>query len=149
MTTPTRRWLAAIGMTVALAGCGASSTPSTSTTGTTGRSTGAAQPAPHHHRRHHRRPKRGNAPTGGVKLNASDQKKYNQLYNAAAAAAGKGTAAETPGSSSHATDAQFCTTHSCIPAFPNGNGTIVQCVDGQWGHSGGLSGACSGHGGAS
>ena len=58
-------------------------------------------------------------------------------------------AVEGPGSSSHATDAQFCSTHSCIPSFPNGNGTIVQCADSEWSHSGGLSGACSDHGGES
>jgi hypothetical protein len=43
----------------------------------------------------------------------------------------------------------FCTTHTCIPNFPNGNGYIVQCADGEWSHSGGLSGACSDHGGES
>jgi hypothetical protein len=58
-------------------------------------------------------------------------------------------AAEGPGSYSHAGDAQFCSTGSntCIPNFPNGNGFVVQCVDGEWSHSGGLSGACSDHGG--
>jgi hypothetical protein len=54
---------------------------------------------------------------------------------------------EGPGSFSHATDAQFCSTHTCIENFPNGNGSIVQCDDGEWSHSGGLSGACSDHGG--
>ena len=54
---------------------------------------------------------------------------------------------EGPGSSSHLGDAQFCSTHTCIANFPNGNGTVVQCVDGEWSHSGGLSGACSDHGG--
>ena len=54
---------------------------------------------------------------------------------------------EGPGSSSHATDVEFCTSHACIPNFPNGNGYIVQCADGEWSHSGGLSGACSYHGG--
>jgi hypothetical protein len=57
------------------------------------------------------------------------------------------TTVEGPGSFSHATDVGFCTTHQCIPNFPNGNGYIVQCVDGEWSHSGGLSGACSDHGG--
>lgn len=56
-------------------------------------------------------------------------------------------AVEGPESPSHATDAQFCKMYSCIPNFSNGNGTIVQCRDGQWSHSGGLSGACSDHGG--
>ena len=54
---------------------------------------------------------------------------------------------EGPGSFSHATDAQFCSTHTCIENFPNGSGSIVQCADGEWSHSGGLSGACSDHGG--
>ena len=54
---------------------------------------------------------------------------------------------EGPGSFSHATDAQFCSTHTCIQNFPNGSGSIVQCADGEWSHSGGLSGACSDHGG--
>ena len=51
------------------------------------------------------------------------------------------------GSFSHSGDAQFCATHACIANFPNGNGTVVQCTDGEWSHSGGLSGACSDHGG--
>jgi hypothetical protein len=54
---------------------------------------------------------------------------------------------EAAGSYSHATDSEFCSTHQCIPNFPNGSGAVVQCVDGQWSHSGGLSGACSDHGG--
>jgi hypothetical protein len=54
---------------------------------------------------------------------------------------------EGPGSSSHATDAQFCSTHTCIQNFPNGSGYIVQCADGEWSHSGGRSSACSRHGG--
>ncbi len=58
-----------------------------------------------------------------------------------------GPSVEGPGSYSHATDAQFCSTHSCIENFPNGSGYIVQCTDGEWSHSGGVSGACSDHGG--
>lgn len=54
---------------------------------------------------------------------------------------------EGPGSASHATDDEFCSTHECIGNFTNGTGTIVQCADGEWSHSGGLSGACSDHGG--
>lgn len=54
---------------------------------------------------------------------------------------------EGPGSLSHATDAEFCSTHECIENFPNGSGYIVQCADGEWSHSGGHSGACSDHGG--
>jgi hypothetical protein len=54
---------------------------------------------------------------------------------------------EGPGSFSHATDAEFCSTHQCIENFPNGAGYIVQCTDGEWSHSGGRSGACSDHGG--
>jgi hypothetical protein len=56
---------------------------------------------------------------------------------------------EQAGSYDHSTDEQFCSTHQCIENFPNGSGYIVQCVDGEWSHSGGLSGACSDHGGES
>jgi hypothetical protein len=41
----------------------------------------------------------------------------------------------------------FCTTHDCIPNYPNGRGTTVQCSDGSFSHSGGIQGACSHHGG--
>ena len=52
------------------------------------------------------------------------------------------------GSRTHgSTPSGFCTTHKCIPSFDNGRGTIVQCADGEWSHSGGLSGVCSHHGG--
>jgi hypothetical protein len=54
---------------------------------------------------------------------------------------------EGAGSSCHAEDAKFCNEHTCIANFPNGNGTVVECVDEEWSHSGGLSGACSHHGG--
>jgi hypothetical protein len=43
--------------------------------------------------------------------------------------------------------AGFCDTHACIPSFASGHGTIVQCNDGLWSQSGGIAGACSGHGG--
>jgi hypothetical protein len=41
----------------------------------------------------------------------------------------------------------FCVTHRCIDNFDEGRGSIVQCADGMWSHSGGLQGACSWHGG--
>jgi hypothetical protein len=41
----------------------------------------------------------------------------------------------------------FCDSHDCIPNFDNGNGSIVQCADGTYSHSGGIQGACSHHGG--
>jgi len=50
----------------------------------------------------------------------------------------------TPPSS---TPPDFCTTHRCIPSFNEGTGSIVQCADGEWSHSGGHPGVCSGHGG--
>lgn len=73
----------------------------------------------------------------------------NQPGTAPTASTPSSPGVETPGSLSHATDDQFCSTHQCIQNFPNGNGYIVQCVDGEWSHSGGLSGACSDHGGES
>jgi hypothetical protein len=59
-----------------------------------------------------------------------------------------GTFGSSP-SSGAGTDSggDFCSTHSCIDNFDNGNGYIVQCADGMWSHSGGESGACSYHGG--
>lgn len=41
----------------------------------------------------------------------------------------------------------FCATHDCIPNYDNGNGSTVRCSDGMYSQSGGLRGACSGHGG--
>jgi hypothetical protein len=41
----------------------------------------------------------------------------------------------------------FCAKHRCIDNFSTGQGSIIQCADGMWSHSGGLSGACSRHGG--
>jgi hypothetical protein len=58
-----------------------------------------------------------------------------------------GGSGEGPGSSSHAGDAAFCSSHRCIANFPNGHGTVVQCADGEWSHSGGLQGVCNRHGG--
>jgi hypothetical protein len=51
------------------------------------------------------------------------------------------------GSSSHATDAKFCSEHECIGSFQTEGGTIVECSDGTYSHAGGISGACSHHGG--
>lgn len=47
------------------------------------------------------------------------------------------------------TTASFCSTHQCIPNYPNGKGSIVGCKDGTYSHSGGRRGACSYHGGES
>jgi hypothetical protein len=44
-------------------------------------------------------------------------------------------------------DYNFCLTHACVANFWRGTGSIVQCADGFWSHSGGLPGACSYHGG--
>jgi hypothetical protein len=72
---------------------------------------------------------------------------HTTTLSAAAAPAPSSASVEGPGSASHATDDQFCSTHTCIPSFADGHGTVVQCSDGEWSHSGGLSGACSDHGG--
>ena len=54
---------------------------------------------------------------------------------------------DQPPSSPDTPTAGFCSTHDCIPNFDEGNGSIVQCADGMWSQSGGIQGACSGHGG--
>ncbi len=53
------------------------------------------------------------------------------------------------GSLSHATDGKFCSENECIGNFEGENGTIVECSDGTYSHAGGISGACSDHGGES
>jgi hypothetical protein len=58
---------------------------------------------------------------------------------AAVALAGCGDA--TPSASG------FCDRHACIDTFAEGSGSVVQCSDGMWSHSGGVQGACSGHDG--
>ncbi len=51
------------------------------------------------------------------------------------------------GSTSHAGDTKFCEEHHCIGEFTTEDGTVVECSDGTFSHAGGLSGACSDHGG--
>lgn len=53
------------------------------------------------------------------------------------------------GSASHAGDAKFCEEHRCIGNFTGEDGTVVECADGTFSHAGGISGACSDHGGES
>jgi hypothetical protein len=43
--------------------------------------------------------------------------------------------------------ANFCSYFSCISSFWNGNGYVVECGDTRYSKSGGISGACSSHGG--
>jgi hypothetical protein len=54
-----------------------------------------------------------------------------------------------PESSEPEGEGGFCSSHTCIPNFENGRGYPVECADGEWSKSGGISGACSGHGGES
>jgi hypothetical protein len=51
------------------------------------------------------------------------------------------------GSPGHAGDQKFCEEHECIGSFTSEEGTVVECSDGTYSHAGGLSGACSDHGG--
>lgn len=53
------------------------------------------------------------------------------------------------GSSSHAGDTKFCEEHTCEGEFTTEPGTIVECADEDYSHAGGISGACSDHGGES
>lgn len=74
----------------------------------------------------------------------NSQTMYATPSSRPSAAAGR-PASRTPATG---TPADFCTTHTCIASFAEGHGTIVQCADGEWSHSGGLPGVCSRHGGA-
>lgn len=60
---------------------------------------------------------------------------------------GGGGETEGPGSLSHAEDEQFCSEYECIGNFQEEEGTVVECSDGSFSHAGGISGACSDHGG--
>lgn len=53
----------------------------------------------------------------------------------------------TPGNLIHNPPSAFCAYFNCISNFWNGSGYVVECVDGMYSKSGGLSGACSRHGG--
>lgn len=59
---------------------------------------------------------------------------------------GRGSNSSTSGTPSNG-GGGFCSTHDCIPNYPNGNGYTVQCSDGTYSQSGGIQGACSHHGG--
>jgi hypothetical protein len=51
------------------------------------------------------------------------------------------------GSMIYSPPATFCSYFACITTFWNGHGYVDQCVDGDYSKSGGVSGACSHHGG--
>ncbi len=57
------------------------------------------------------------------------------------------TSTPEPRTPAPSTPADFCSMNQCIPSFAEGHGTIVQCADGEWSHSGGRPGVCSRHGG--
>jgi hypothetical protein len=60
---------------------------------------------------------------------------------------GKSGEREGPDSYSHAEDTKFCQEHECIGSFETESGSVVKCSDGTYSHAGGISGACSHHGG--
>jgi hypothetical protein len=66
---------------------------------------------------------------------------------ATAPASAPSASIETVGSLDHSTDAEFCAENTCIGNFTGEGGTIVECSDGTYSHAGGISGACSSHGG--
>lgn len=53
------------------------------------------------------------------------------------------------GSTISSPPSNFCTYFNCIATFWRGRGYAIQCRDGTYGKSGGISGSCSGHGGNS
>jgi hypothetical protein len=54
---------------------------------------------------------------------------------------------EGVGSYSHSEDGRFCSEHQCIGEFSSEPGTVAECNDGTFSHSGHIQGACSHHGG--
>jgi hypothetical protein len=63
------------------------------------------------------------------------------------APSGSADSSPAPDSTGAGAGPSFCDTHDCIPNYPNGNGSTVQCADGSYSQSGGVQGACSRHGG--
>ena len=91
---------------------------------------------------------------GSVSLRAAQREIAHDWRHTFVGAPSKGSPPVVPRSEPPAkrpppsgTPADFCTTHQCIPSFSEGTGTIVQCADGEWSHSGGRPGVCSRHGG--
>lgn len=92
--------------------------------------------------------------SGSVSLAAAQRQIARDWRHTAAGQPGTGSGSSpptpqprSPTRPSGRTPQEFCTTHACIPSFDEGHGTIVQCADGEWSHSGGLPGVCSHHGG--
>ncbi|MFZ1153974.1 MAG: hypothetical protein WAN93_03620, partial [Solirubrobacteraceae bacterium] len=56
-------------------------------------------------------------------------------------------ATDEVGSYTHEGDQSFCEENECIGNFESETGYVVECEDGSYSHAGGISGACSDHGG--
>lgn len=80
--------------------------------------------------------------SGRLSLRAAQARIATDWRSAAAAGSLEG-----PGSNGHSGDVAFCSNHSCIANFPYGHGSVIQCQDGRWSHSGGRTGVCNNHGG--
>jgi hypothetical protein len=85
------------------------------------------------------------APCQGYGGESSTETRRGSGSSASGGHEGSSAAPSAPGSSGG--NAPFCTTHRCIESFNEATGTIVQCADGEWSHSGGRPGVCSRHGG--
>jgi hypothetical protein len=83
--------------------------------------------------------------TGGNDASVSFSAEAQQSGGADAYSGGTPPVDEAPQITTSSAD--FCSTHDCIGSFSEGRGSIVQCADGTWSHSGGVQGACSWHGG--
>lgn len=62
---------------------------------------------------------------------------------------GESSGSDEVGSYSHEGDQEFCEENQCIGGFDGEDGYVVECEDGTYSHAGGISGACSDHGGES
>lgn len=60
---------------------------------------------------------------------------------------GESSGPDEVGSYSHEGDQEFCEQNECIGDFEGEGGYVVECEDGTYSHAGGISGACSDHGG--
>jgi len=104
-------------------------------------------PVVHHHRKHHHRAAPAPVATTPAPVQTTTQAPASPPTTPTTQAQPPPSPTEDVGSSSHAGDAQFCSSHKCIGDFTGEGGTIVRCSDGTYSHAGGISGSCSHHGG--
>jgi hypothetical protein len=141
-----RRWLMvvlALLMLGGVAGCGETKAEEEAKARTT------AQEEQHERQEQQQQEKQAKESSAPPSSESSEESKPSESSKPSEGEASGGSSGEKDevGSSSHATDSEFCNEHTCIGSFESEGGTIVECSDGTYSHAGGISGSCSHHGG--